>query len=121
LWGFGFGRITKGDITMAYHKKTSTKKAPAKKKSVSKKPLGKRSKLDLNKNGRIDREDFKLLRSKKKSSSATKKTLTKRQEETMKKHSKHHSRKHMSFMRKEMLKGKTFSQAHKLALKSIGK
>tara|TARA_R100001510_G_C7570594_1_gene147143 strand:- start:129 stop:428 length:300 start_codon:yes stop_codon:yes gene_type:complete len=99
---------------MAYSKK------PMKKKS-NKKATGKRSKLDANKNGRIDKEDFKILRSKKKKSSVAKKSLTKRQEETMKKHSKHHSRKHMNFMRKEMLKGKTFGQAHKLALKSIGK
>ena len=98
---------------MAYKKTT--------KKPTNKKVTGKRSKLDANKNGRIDKEDFKILRSKKKKSSVAKKSLTKRQEETMKKHSKHHSRKHMNFMRKEMLKGKTFSQAHKLALKSIGK
>jgi hypothetical protein len=43
---------------MAYKKST---KKPAKKK-----PAGKRSKLDANKNGRIDKEDFKILRSRKK-------------------------------------------------------
>lgn len=45
---------------MAYGKKTSKKKTSGKKK------VGKRSKLDMNKNGRIDKGDFKLLRSKKK-------------------------------------------------------
>lgn len=44
---------------MGYGKKTMKK--PAKKK-----PAGKRSKLDANKNGKIDKEDFKILRSKKK-------------------------------------------------------
>lgn len=45
------------------------KKAKIKKMTDKKKPskkLGKRSKLDVNKNGKIDKEDFKLLRSKKK-------------------------------------------------------
>ena len=44
---------------MAYNKK------PLKKKS-NKKSMGKRSKLDANKNGKIDKEDFKILRSRKK-------------------------------------------------------
>ena len=43
---------------MAYKKTT---KKPAKKKA-----MGKRSKLDANKNGKIDKEDFKILRSRKK-------------------------------------------------------
>lgn len=47
---------------MAYNKK----KKPVKKKTSSKKVSGKRSKLDANKNGKIDREDFKILRSRKK-------------------------------------------------------
>ncbi len=47
--------------------------------------------------------------------------LTKRQEETLKRHKKHHTTKHMNFMRKEMEKGKTFTQAHKLAMKKVGK
>lgn len=44
---------------MAYGKKTMKKSA--------KKGTGKRSKLDANKNGKIDKEDFKILRSRKKS------------------------------------------------------
>mgnify|MGYP003150367818 FL=1 len=44
---------------MAYKKKTASKKKPSKK-------LGKRSKLDANKNGKIDKEDFKILRSRSK-------------------------------------------------------
>lgn len=36
------------------------------KKSGKKKTAGKRSKLDANKNGKIDKEDFKILRSRKK-------------------------------------------------------
>tara|TARA_R100000654_G_scaffold40965_1_gene67078 strand:+ start:351 stop:527 length:177 start_codon:yes stop_codon:yes gene_type:complete len=53
---------------------------------------------------------------------ATKKTgLTKRQEDTMKKHAKHHSKSHMASMRKSMLAGKTFSEAHRVAMKKAGK
>lgn len=40
-----------------------TKKAPAKK--ASKKMTGKQSNLDMNKNGKLDSDDFKKLRSKK--------------------------------------------------------
>jgi len=47
--------------------------------------------------------------------------LTKRQEKTLKKHSKHHTKKHMSSMKKDMMAGKTFSAAHKKAIKKVGK
>jgi len=47
--------------------------------------------------------------------------LTKRQEQTMKKHSQHHSSEHMDFMRKLMLDGVSFSEAHNRAQKKIGK
>ena len=43
--------------------------------------------------------------------------LTKRQKTTLKKHKKHHTAKHMTTMRKAMRKGKSFTQAHKLAMK----
>lgn len=49
------------------------------------------------------------------------KTLTKRQQATMRRHRRHHTRKHMAFMRKEMLKGKTFTQAHRLAMRKVGR
>tara|TARA_R100001591_G_scaffold18740_1_gene25482 strand:- start:2072 stop:2224 length:153 start_codon:yes stop_codon:yes gene_type:complete len=49
------------------------------------------------------------------------KSLSKRQETTMKKHSKHHSSKHMKMMRSKMLQGMSFSEAHKLAQKKVGK
>jgi len=39
----------------------------------------------------------------------------------MKKHSVHHSAKHMSAMKKSMLAGKTFTQAHIIAKKKVGK
>ena len=45
---------------MAYNNKKTTSK------KTKKKVTGKRSKLDANKNGRIDKEDFKILRSRKK-------------------------------------------------------
>ena len=40
---------------------------------------------------------------------------------TMKKHSVHHTAKHMASMKKAMLSGKTFTQAHKIAMKQVGK
>jgi len=48
------------------------------------------------------------------------KTLTQRQKDTLKKHSKHHTAKHMTEMRKAMRMGKTFTRAHKIAIKKIG-
>ena len=48
------------------------------------------------------------------------KSLTERQKNTLKKHSKHHSAKHMTMMRKEMRAGKSFSAAHKKAQKKVG-
>ena len=47
--------------------------------------------------------------------------LTKSQQNTMKKHSKHHSKKHMQYMKNSMLRGATFTQAHKRAQKAVGK
>tara|TARA_R100000482_G_C5087349_1_gene129102 strand:+ start:736 stop:897 length:162 start_codon:yes stop_codon:yes gene_type:complete len=50
-----------------------------------------------------------------------KKKLTKRQEDTMKKHKKHHTSKHMRLMRSKMMQGMTFGEAHKIAMKEVGK
>tara|TARA_Y100001937_G_C6963554_1_gene259979 strand:- start:158 stop:310 length:153 start_codon:yes stop_codon:yes gene_type:complete len=49
------------------------------------------------------------------------KTLTKRQKDILKKHSVHHSKKHMAMMRKEMRMGKSFTAAHKKAQRLVGK
>ena len=49
------------------------------------------------------------------------KALTKRQEASMKRHSKHHTAKHMKFMKRLMLMGDTFRKAHKKAQESVGK
>jgi hypothetical protein len=49
------------------------------------------------------------------------KELTKKQKTTLMKHKKHHSKEHMDFMKKEMKKGKSFTIAHRMALKKIGK
>jgi len=49
------------------------------------------------------------------------KELTKRQQSTMKKHKKHHSAKHLNLMVAEMMRGKSFSEAHKIAQKKVGK
>ena len=49
-----------------------------------------------------------------------KKALTKRQETAMKRLSKHHTTKHMKYMKRRMLMGDTFRQAHKKAQKQVG-
>ena len=41
--------------------------------------------------------------------------------EKLMKHAKHHSKEHMKKMREMMRKGKTFDEAHKSAMKSVGK
>ena len=51
----------------------------------------------------------------------TTKKLTKRQQATLRRHSKHHTKKHMAFMRTQMRKGKTFTQAHKAAQRKVGR
>ena len=47
--------------------------------------------------------------------------LNRRQKETLKKHSKHHTKKHMDEMIKVMKKGTSFSAAHKKAIKKVGR
>lgn len=47
--------------------------------------------------------------------------LTLRQKSTLKRHSVHHTRKHMALMRKLMKHGKIFTHAHKTAMKKVGK
>ncbi len=49
------------------------------------------------------------------------KKLTPKQEEMLEKHKKGHSKKHMDMMKKLMLEGKTFSEAHKMTDKQVGK
>ena len=48
-------------------------------------------------------------------------SLTKRQQDTMKKHSQHHTKKHMQYMLNSMNRGATFTKAHKNAQKKVGK
>jgi len=47
--------------------------------------------------------------------------LSRRQKETLKKQSDHHSKMHMSEMKKEMKKGVSFTKAHSKAMKKVGK
>jgi len=39
----------------------------------------------------------------------------------MQRHAEHHTKKHMVEMRRLMKVGKTFSEAHKMAMKKVGK
>jgi len=50
-----------------------------------------------------------------------KKSLTKRQEASLKRHSKHHTTGHMKYMKRRMLMGDTMRQAHKKAMNKVGK
>lgn len=45
------------------------------------------------------------------------KELSKTQQDLMKTHSKHHTKKHLDYMKEMMLKGYCFQQAHQLAQK----
>jgi hypothetical protein len=47
--------------------------------------------------------------------------IGKKQETALKSHSKHHTKQHMSFMRKLIKEGSTFTSAHSKAMKKIGK
>ncbi len=47
--------------------------------------------------------------------------LTKEQNKKLQEHKQHHSPKHMAMMRRLMRQGSSFSQAHKMAQKSVGK
>jgi len=49
------------------------------------------------------------------------KKLTKRQQATLRRHASHHTKKHMAFMRREMRKGKSFTAAHRAAMRKVGK
>lgn len=40
---------------------------------------------------------------------------------TMKKHASHHTKKHMSHMKKMMKKGYSFKKAHRSAMRKVGK
>ena len=47
--------------------------------------------------------------------------LTKQQAAAIRRHSKHHTKKHLEHMRKLMAAGKTFTAAHTIAMKKVGK
>jgi hypothetical protein len=47
--------------------------------------------------------------------------LTKRQVSAMRRHSKHHTAKHLKSMVRAMKKGKTFTQSHTIAQKKVGR
>jgi len=47
--------------------------------------------------------------------------LSERQEAAMQRHAEHHTKKHMKEMRRLMEEGKSFSEAHKIAMKMVGK
>ena len=68
---------------------------------------------------KITAADLKKLRSKKKKEKEVK--LTTRQKNLLEKHSEHHSKKHMEYMKRKMREGETFTQAHKKAQAKVGR
>ena len=57
----------------------------------------------------------------KKSKPKKKGQLTQRQKDALKKHSKHHTKKHISEMTKLMKQGKSLGESHKITQKKDGK
>jgi len=49
------------------------------------------------------------------------KQLTKRQTDALKRHRVHHTAKHMAEMKRSMLSGSTFAEAHRKAMKKVGR
>jgi|TARA_R110001583_G_scaffold34963_1_gene116893 hypothetical protein len=49
------------------------------------------------------------------------KKISARQKATLKKHSKHHTAKHMAQMKKDMRKGSSFKASHNKAMKKVGR
>ena len=47
--------------------------------------------------------------------------LTQRQKDTLARHKKHHTAKHIAEMTKLMKQGKTFGESHKIAMRKVGK
>jgi|TARA_X000001382_G_C3140697_1_gene169463 hypothetical protein len=47
--------------------------------------------------------------------------LTARQQQSMKKHGKHHTAKHLRDMKQRMSKGASFTKAHKQSQKAVGR
>jgi len=47
--------------------------------------------------------------------------IDKKEKNTLKKHSVHHTAKHMSTMKKKMQKGTTFKKSHNQAMKKVGR
>ena len=74
--------------------------------------------LDKTGDGKISKEDFLLLRRLKKKKNGKAQSSQMR---TLKKHSEHHSKKHMDMMKKLMREGSSFKAAHKKAQKDVGK
>jgi len=60
-------------------------------------------------------------KAKRPSQQVKKKSISKRQQTSLNKHGKHHSAKHMAFMKRRMLMGDTMRQAHKKAQAKTGK
>ena len=50
-----------------------------------------------------------------------KKELSKVQKDLMKEHKEHHTKKHMDMMKKAMLAGECFQNAHAIAMRKVGK
>lgn len=50
-----------------------------------------------------------------------KKKISKANMTKLRRHSSHHTKKHMSVMRRHMRAGKSFAQSHRMAIRRVGK
>lgn len=101
------GRVRKGDGKEVDHKRPLSKGGSNGKKNL---------RVVKRKKNRQDGQKLSVKARKK-----NKKELTKAQKSRLRKHKAHHTKKHMQMMINMMRDGKSFSKAHKAAMKKVGK
>ena len=77
--------------------------------------------MPYHKSKKDDKPKMMIVVMKKNEKMKPKKELSKVQKDLMKEHKEHHSKKHMDMMKKAMLSGLCFQEAHKMAMKEVGK
>jgi hypothetical protein len=85
--------------------------------------MNKRKKSGTSRSGKGTVSDKAIKKSQKKANKGVKinKKLTERQLKTLERHKEHHTKKHMDMMIKLMQQGKTFTEAHNIAMDKVGK
>ena len=83
--------------------------------------INKRKKSNTSRPGKGTVSDDAIKKSKAKKGAKINKKLTDRQLKTLERHKEHHTKKHMDMMIKLMQQGKTFGEAHDIAMDKVGK